>query len=186
MAEISSLNAMNNQIGSQSLYFAATQAASQQAVQQAKKTRETPKKQKSAFASSLEKRRAEAELISEGFPVEIAGLSQEDAIVFLKDALDMAGDELKTHQNLEAMEKYRKKVSQFMKYIVKINYNFITTREQKKLISGRVIKPMYQIQVIDQKLNQLAAEMMILHGANLNLLAKLEEINGLIVDLMAE
>ena len=73
-----------------------------------------------------------------------------------------------------------------MKYIVKINYNFITTREQKKLRSGRIIKPMYQIQVIDKKLNQLASEMLILHGANLNLLARVEEINGMIVDLMAE
>ena len=73
-----------------------------------------------------------------------------------------------------------------MKYIVKINYNFITTREQKKLRTGRIIKPMHQIQVIDQKLNQLAAEMLILHGANLNLLAKVEEINGMIIDLLAE
>jgi hypothetical protein len=45
---------------------------------------------------------------------------------------------------------------------------------------------MHQIQVIDQKLNQLAAEMLILHGANLNLLAKVEEINGMIIDLLAE
>ena len=183
MAEISSLNATQNQINSQSLYFAATQAAGQQLVGQAKKTE---KKEKSAFASKLSEHQEKAALLSEGLPVEIAGLSQDEAIVFLKDALDMAGDELKTRQNLEAMEKYRKKVSQFMKYIVKINYNFITTREQKKLRSGRVIKPMYQIQIIDQKLNQLAAEMMILHGANLNLLAKLEEINGMIVDLLAE
>ena len=38
MAEISSLNATQNQINSQSLYFAATQAAGQQLVGQAKKT----------------------------------------------------------------------------------------------------------------------------------------------------
>ena len=180
MAELSSVN---TQLNTQSLYFAATQAASQQIAQQAKKTE---KKEKSAFATSLSKQQETAQLLSEGLPVELAGMSEEDAIVFLKDAMDMAGDELKQHQNLESMEKYRKKVSQFMKYIVKINYNFITTREQKKLRSGRVIKPMYQIQIINQKLNQLASEMLILHGANLNLLAKVEEINGMIIDLMAE
>ena len=183
MAEIQSVN---TQLSSQSLYFAATQAASQQVAQQAKKARETPKKEKSAFANNLSRHQKTAQLISEGLPVELAGMSEEEAIVFLKDAMDLAGDELKTRQNLEAMEKYRKKVSQFMKYIVKINYNFITTREQKKLRSGRVIKPMYQIQIIDQKLNQLASEMLILHGANLNLLAKVEEINGMIIDLLAE
>jgi len=180
MAEISSVS---SQLNSQSLYFAATQAASQQLSQQAKKTE---KKQKSSFASSLSAHQEKAQLISEGFPVELAGMSDEEAIVFLKDEMDLAGDELKRHQSLESMEKYRKKVSQFMKYIVKINYNFITTREQKKLRTGRIIKPMHQIQVIDQKLNQLAAEMLILHGANLNLLAKVEEINGMIIDLLAE
>lgn len=179
MAEVSSVT----QPGAQSLYFAATQAASQQLAQQAKKTE---KKQKSSFASSLSVHQEKARLLSEGLPAELAGMSEEEAIIFLKDELDMAGDELKLRQNLETMEKYRKKVSQFMKYIVKINYNFITTREQKKLRSGRVIKPMYQIQIINQKLNQLASEMMILHGANLNLLAKVEEIQGLIIDLMAE
>ena len=113
-------------------------------------------------------------------------MTEDEAIVFLKDEMDIAGDELKQHQSLESMEKYRKKVSQFMKYIVKINYNFITTREQKKLRSGRIIKPMHQIQIIDQRLNQLASEMLILHGANLKLLAKVEEIQGMIIDLMAE
>ena len=180
MAEVSSLN---SQLNSQSLYFAATQAASQQMAQQAKKTE---KKEKSAFAASLSHHQERAQLMSEGLPVELAGMTQEEAIVFLKDEMDMAGDELKAHQSLEAMEKYRKRVSQFMKFIVKINYNFVTTREQKKLRSGRIIKPMHQIQIIDQKLNQLANEMLILHGANLNLLAKVEEINGLIIDLMAE
>lgn len=180
MAEISSVN---TQLNSQSLYFAATQAASQQLAQQTKKAQ---KKERSSFAQSLSKHQETAMLLSQGLPVELAGMTEEEAIVFLKDEMDMAGDELKRHQSLEAMEKYRKKVSQFMKYIVKINYNFITTREQKKLRSGRIIKPMHQIQIIDQRLNQLATEMLILHGANLNLLAKVEEIQGMIIDLMAE
>ena len=183
MAELSSINASGNQIGSQSLYFSATQAASQQAAMQAKKSE---KKEKTAFAATLSSHQEKAQLLSEGFPVELAGMTEEEAIVFLKDEMDIAGDELKQKQNLEAMEKYRKKVGQFMKYIVKINYNFIRTREQKKLRSGKVFNPLYQVQVIDQKLNQLACEMLILHGANLHLLAKLEEINGMIVDLLAE
>lgn len=180
MAEISSVN---TQLNSQSLYFAATQAASQQVTQQA---RQAQKKEKSSFAQSLTRHQEEASFLSQGLPAELAGMTEDEAIVFLKDEMDIAGDELKQHQSLESMEKYRKKVSQFMKYIVKINYNFITTREQKKLRTGRIIKPMHQIQIIDQKLNQLAAEMLILHGANLNLLAKVEEINGMIIDLLAE
>ena len=180
MAEISSVN---TQLNSQSLYFAATQAASQQQAQQAQQAKKTGK---SNFASVMSRQQETARLVSEGLPVEIAGMTEDEAVVFLKDGMDIAGDDLKKRQSLDAMENYRKKVSQFMKYIVKINYNFITTREEKKLRSGRIIKPKYQIQVVDQKLNQLANEMLILHGANLNMLAKLEEINGLIIDLLAE
>ena len=186
MAEVSSLN---SQLNSQSLYFAATQAASQQIAQQAKKTE---KKEKSAFAASLSHHQERAQLMSEGLPVELAGMSQEEAIVFLKDEMDLASDELKARQSLEAMEKYRKKVGQFMKFVVKNNFAINKdklTEKMKLRISrktGRPVDPKVQIQIIDQKLNQLANEMLILHGANLNLLAKVEEINGLIIDLMAE
>ena len=182
MAEISSLNSANNQINSQSLYFAATQAASGQMAQQAKKTRDT---QKSSFATAFERRREEANLVSEGLPPEIAGMSEDEAIVFLKDAMDVAGDELKERQNLESMEKYRKKVSQFMKYVARNNFEVITKKRFGRNRKGKPVDPYVQVQVINQKLNQLASEMLILHGANLKLLAKVEELNGLIVDLMA-
>ena len=180
MADIQSVN---TQLSSQSLYFAATQAASQQQAQQAKKAE---KKEKSAFASAFEKRNAEANLVSEGLPPELAGMSEEEAIVFLKDAMDMAGDELKARQDLASMEKYRRKVSQFMKYVAKNNFEIISKKRFGRNRKGRPVDPYIQVQVIDQKLNQLASEMLILHGANLNLLAKVEEIQGLIIDLMAE
>ena len=180
MADIQSVN---TQLSSQSLYFAATQAASQQQAQQAKKAE---KKEKSAFASAFEKRKTEANLVSEGLPPELAGMSEEEAIVFLKDAMDMAGDELKARQDLASMEKYRRKVSQFMKYVAKNNFEIISKKRFGRNRKGRPVDPYIQVQVIDQKLNQLTSEMLILHGANLNLLAKVEEIQGLIIDLMAE
>ena len=176
MAEINPLNNSSSQINSQSLYFNATQMASQQMAQQAKKTSEAQKKSKSAFATVFERKREESNLVSEGLPPEIAGMDEEEAIVFLKDAMDLAGDELKARQNLESMEKYRKKVSQFMKYVARNNFAIITKKRFGRNRKGKPIDPYVQIQVIDQKLNQLASEMLILHG---------QEINGLIIDLMA-
>lgn len=175
MAEIQSLT-------SQSLYFAATQASAQQLAQQAK----TEKKQKSAFATSLSLKQESAHLISEGLPPELAGMTDEEAIVFLKDAVDVAGDELQAQQTLEAMETYRKKVGQFMKFVVRNNFEFIRKKRFGRNRKGKPVDPYCQIQIIDKKLNQLASEMLILHGKNLNLLAKLEEINGMIIDLLAE
>lgn len=185
MAEINSLGNTANQINSQSLYFNATQMASQQMAQQARKSGETQKKTKSTFATVFERKREESNLVSEGLPPEIAGMDEDEAVVFLKDAMDLAGDELKARQNLESMENYRKKVSQFMKYVARNNFAVITKKRFGRNRKGKPVDPYVQIQVIDQKLNQLASEMLILHGQNLRLLSKLEEINGLIIDLMA-
>ena len=126
MAEISSLSPATNQLNTQSLYFAATQAASQQLSSQIKKSN---KKEKTSFAQTFEKQREVQRLITEGLPPELAGMSDEEAVVFLKDAMDMAGDELKAKQNLAAMENYRKKVGQFMKYVVRNNFEFIRKKD---------------------------------------------------------
>ncbi|MBQ0051852.1 MAG: YaaR family protein [Treponema sp.] len=182
MADISSINGQQTTLNSQSLYFAAAQSAQQQASLQAKKSEKT---KKTSFASAFQKSQETAQLLSEGLPAEIAGMETEEAVNFLKDAMDTAGDELKNFQSLENMEKYRKKVSQFMRYMVKTNYNFINTKAERKLRNGRVIKPLYQVEVIDQKLNQLTSDMLYMHSKNLNLLARLEEINGMIIDLLA-
>lgn len=181
MAEIGSIN--NQSLSSQSLYFAAAQSAAAQQAQQTKNTEKSAKK--TSFTSIFKKTQETSLLTSEGLPVEIAGMETEEAVNYLKDEMDTAGEELKNFQSAENMEKFRKKVSQFMKYIVKTNYNLVNTRIERKLKSGRVIKPLYQIEVIDKKLNQLAAEMLWNHSRNLNLLARVEEINGLIIDLLA-
>ncbi len=178
MAGIDSLNSQS----SQSLYFAATQAASQQAAKQAKQSEKTSK---TSFTSSLKKLAEEAELSAAGLPKEIAGMDEEEAIIFLKDAVDIASDQLKLSQSPENLEKYREKIGQFMKYIVKNNFEILEKRRFAKNRRGRPLSPYYQVQVINQKLNNLASDLLYNHSKNLNLLAKIEEINGLIVDLLA-
>lgn len=167
----------------QSLYFAAAQSASQQAAKQ--KSAEKSIFSKLSFADSLKKSREEAQLISEGFPIEIAGMDVESAIVFLKDEADLASDKLKENQSAENIENYRKKIGQFLKYVEKNNFEVIEKRRFAKNRRGRTLAPYVQIQVINQKLNNLASDMLYNHSKNLNLLARIEEINGLIVDLIA-
>lgn len=187
MADINSIN--SQPVNTQSSYFAATQLASQQAALQAKKTE---KPNKPSFSSTLKKNQEISQLISEGFPPEIAGMSETDAIVFLKDALDIASEELKRDQSLASMENFRKKCGQFMKFIVKNNFQINKEklsprlRNMKYKKSGRPIDPKIQIQIIDQSLNRLANEMLLMNKRGLELLAKVEEINGMIIDLLAE
>jgi uncharacterized protein YaaR (DUF327 family) len=72
-----------------------------------------------------------------------------------------------------------------LKYIERNNFVVIEKRRFGRNRRGRELAPYYQIQVINQKMNNLASDMLYNHSKNLNLLARIEEINGLIVDLIA-
>lgn len=179
---IESVNIQNTQ----SLYFAAAQSASQQAAKQAKKSQKSPFLSRLSFSETLQKSKEEAQLSAEGLPIEIAGMDIESAIVYLKDEADMASDKLKESQIPENIENYRKKIGQFLKFVERNNFEVIEIRRfGRNRRTGQRATPFHQIQVINQKLNNLASDMLFNHSKNLNLLARLEEINGLIVDLIA-
>ncbi len=169
----------------QSLYFQAT-ASSQQALLQAKKKNEAEKTKKSSFASIFKKAQEENELISEGLPVEIAGMEMEEAIVFLKDNVDMAGEVLKQSQTPDTFARYKKAVSQFLRYVEKNNFEVVVVQRRGfNRRRGRRLDPRVQVKIINQKLDQLASDMLFNHRDNLVLLARLEELNGLLVDIVA-
>lgn len=173
-------------LGSSSLYFQAAQEAAKTQISSANKSEKKENVKKSKFASTLEKSYAEATLLEEGLPVEIAEMSEEEAVVFLKDAADIAADELKEKQSADSFANYRKKVSQFLRYISKNNYEVI--KHQRKGFSRKNRKPRdpaYEIQVINQELDFVARAFLLDHKAPMNLLAKVEEISGMLVDLLA-
>ena len=57
-----------------------------------------------------------------GLPIEIASMTEEEAVIFLKDAADIAADKLRKSQMPDVYADYRLKVSQFLRYIVKNNF----------------------------------------------------------------
>ena len=99
----------------QGLYFSAAQAAAAKTAQAAKKQEKPAKAKKSVFASAMEKLQIENQLLEDGLPVELAGMEPEEAVVYLKDAADIAAETLKASQLPENFADYRKKVSQFMR-----------------------------------------------------------------------
>ena len=176
-------------VGSPALYLAAAQAASQQAAKNAQaqqKNEKTHKAARPSFAASLTKSQEEASLVQEGLPLEIAGMDLDDALVFLKDAVELAGDELKAKQDLASMETYRRKVKQFMQFVLKNAFDIEKTQRRGiNRKTGKRPDPRVQVRIIDEKLHQLASEMLYVQQSNLRLLAKVDEINGLIIDVMA-
>jgi uncharacterized protein len=169
-----------------SLYFSAVSSAAGESAKQTKRKEKSAQSNKAgAFTAVLKKSEELNELTSAGLPPEIAGLSMEDAVVFLKDRVTMAGDELTEKMSGEAFARYRTAVSQLMKYVVKHCFEL----EQHKRIPDRRTHrekaPFVQIEVINGKLDQLASEILANQADKLKLLKRVEEIQGMIVDMFA-
>lgn len=174
-----------------SLYFAAASAASQKSKEKDKL--KTDKAKKSSFTSMMEKSQELDSLASAGLPVELAGMTTEEAVVFLKDAVDMAADKLSENMTAENFAGFRKSVGQFLKYIEKNNFE---VTKKKRFGSSHVKSvffeetrprdPLFQVRVVDQKLNELAVMVMQNHSDKLRMLSKVDEIKGLLVDFFAD
>lgn len=177
-------------VNSSALYFSASQAVSTRQSKETDKKKKTSSAGKSIFHSNLEKQQAEFQLTQEGLPLEILEMSMDEAIVFLKDQVDIAGDALQQNPGLSQIDDYRKKLSSLMKYISRNNYEILKIDRKyrgRPLIDKKTGKQSYYIQVnvINKKLEQLTYDIIYNHSKNINLLARIEEINGLIVDLLA-
>lgn len=104
-------------VNSSALYFSASQAVSARQSKETDKKKKTSSAGKSIFHSNLEKQQAEFQLTQEGLPLEILEMSMDEAVVFLKDQVDIAGDALQQNPGLSQIDDYRKKLSSLMKYI---------------------------------------------------------------------
>lgn len=177
-----------------STYYGGLQSATSQAAKDQKKEKinSTGKIKFSELLKSKSENVSESDLV--GFPPEIADLSIEDAAVFLKDAVDIAGDKVSENASTENLMDFKKSVQQFVKFVVLNNYEvikknkrglsapmqyFSTYNTKKRPKDPRVIIP-----TINQKLDALTRGMLLNQKNNLMLLAQINEIKGLIVDLM--
>lgn len=144
---------------------------------------EKAKIKKSVFSSIMEQKAAETDMISAGLPPEIASMDFEDAFVYLKDQADIASDVLKTDFSLEAFSAYRKSIGNLMKFIVHSNYEIEVNKRRRPNRKFKTEK-FYLIQVIDQKLDKLASDIISTHLESLEMLSRIDEINGILIDLI--
>lgn len=109
------------------------------------------------------------------------GLSSSEALQYLLDQVHTAGEALKEKPFQEQIVHYKEAVRNFMKYVVDNSY----TVEEKT--SGTNIlkrKKFTIVQVIDKKLDQLAAGILAGQASQIQILAKLDEIKGLLINLL--
>ena len=199
MAEIDSLGS--------NYYYSGVQNASNEAIKRNTKKEEVRKSDKSRkldFAKLLKGEEVEEpQFIADGLdlPAEVRAMSIDDAAVYLADAVSMAGNDFSDEQSQENLENFKKAVSQFIRFVI-VN-NFEVNIKQKRQRPGRAgqpsrlfvfsdysvpptkPKPRVSMEIINQKLDALARETLSAQSNNLKILAQVNEIKGLIVDLMS-
>lgn len=190
MSEVDSLGS--------NLFYAGVQNSTNEALKQRKSEKISGTK-KSKFRDMIKSESAEEEssFVTKGLPPEIQEMSFDDAAVYLKDAVDMAGDVLSQEVNNENIQQFKKAVSNFITFIVENNYE-ITSKKSRRMEFVSPVNffstyntkphpkdPKIQVKVINEKLDLLAQSMLEAQRNNLKILEQVDEIKGLIVDLIS-
>lgn len=118
----------------------------------------------------------------------VKGIESFDGDSDLEDLLDdvhQQGEKLVNNPSLNSIELYKKSVRNFISYVIKqaLKVEAIEGAKFNRFKPSNKQKRYTLISVIDDKLDKLAAGILMNQGKQLNLLAKVEEINGLLVDL---
>ena len=119
----------------------------------------------------------------------------DETVNSLMDEVRSAGDSLHSRPFPEEILRYKQAVRNFMNYVVKNSYTLEHERGiprfMKPGFSGKrgtpdaMYRPPYtKIEVIDKKLEDLAAQLLSRQASQLELTSRLEEIRGLLIDLL--
>jgi uncharacterized protein YaaR (DUF327 family) len=153
-------------------------AAYSQAHAEAKKAKDRAQageNRKPAFAKFLEDAGVQESEVPETFPI------SEKTLQTLLDDVHSSGDELKNRPFPEEILRYKKAVRNFIHYVVENSY----TLEEKTSGANLLRRKKFTlIQVVDKKLEQLAAGIMTGQTNQLELLARIDEIAGILVNLL--
>jgi uncharacterized protein len=137
------------------------------------------KEKKVTFLSILQSENTETEKVS--FQSENLYTDGIDNIEDVLDKVFETGNKLKHEQSIENIKNYKKTVKQFLEYIIR---KTIKIEEKTSGINILKRKKFTLIKIIDKKLESLAVDVLGRQKKQLEILGKIEEINGLIVDLI--
>jgi uncharacterized protein YaaR (DUF327 family) len=142
-----------------------------------KKEKSTKKLKGQSFASVVER---SAEERSALFDLADHGEHGEN-LEELLDEVHQSGDMLADSQSMANIKRYRQAVSAFLAYVVG---NMLTLEEQTS--GGNILrrKRFTQVKIIDNKLESLVQAVLRNQGKQLDVLERVNEIRGLLIDLI--
>ncbi len=98
----------------------------------------------------------------------------------LMEEITMQGDKLSKHRNIKDMRRYRSLVKDFLNEIVNRSHSF----SRENFLDRRGRHRVYGIvRLVDEKLDELAQELVKDEKDNLSILNKIGEIRGLLLDI---
>ena len=101
----------------------------------------------------------------------------------LLDAVHVAGEQLRERQSMQSVEAYRDAVRRFLKFVLKRIY--VTERHRSRPSPSKGTQREYTlIRTVDEKLERLVAGVLQNQMKHLEMLERMEEIDGLLVDLV--
>ncbi len=143
-----------------------------------KKTGKRGKVQGREFSHLVESASDGAEVSEEDF----GDSERRRSIEELLDAVFSAGQQLKKNATLEAIKSYRHRVRAFVKFAVE---NSIAVEETTSGANILKRKRFTLVKVIDEKLDALAASVLAAQRDQMAILAQIDEINGMLVNLVS-
>ena len=181
---------MAGEIDTTSEYFAslAAQAAGKKPPDGAPASSRSEKKKGLRFESLLSAQKEEADEASMlSLPPEIASLPESEILSSLLDNVSESGDALKERPSPDNILRYKEAVRNFMKFVVSRAFSKETSAgiRVRRGLEFKPPKEYTQIHVIDEKLERLAAGILSNQKDKLAILVSIEEINGLLVDLLS-
>lgn len=144
-----------------------------------KKVEKEKKSRAVSFKHSLESKGDEAEIALSGIA---DGLNGSETVEGLLDDVYQLGEALKKDATLTALKRYKSSVKRFYKYVV--SHSLEADRVTGRLNPRTMSRKQYTlIAVIDEKLERLGACVLQNQKDQLDILKKVEEIYGILVDL---
>jgi len=99
----------------------------------------------------------------------------------MKKEIDEQGNRLADRVDVRELEKYRRLIREFLDEIVSNGYTF--SREDAYASRGKH-RYIATVKIVDEKLDALGKEVMKEHADKIEILNKVDDIRGLLLDLM--
>jgi len=99
----------------------------------------------------------------------------------IKKSIDEQGERLADKVDVKEYEKYRRLIREFLDEIVSNGYTFL--REDTYASRGRH-RYIATVKIVDEKLDELGKEVLKEHADKIEILSRIDDIRGLLLDLM--